>query len=133
MRRASARAAALFCLAFAVFQAALALGAPFGEMVWGGSTRVLPPELRQASAWACVYLVVAAVMMLGRARHWNRGWLRWVFLVANVLVAVQLGLNTIANLLSATPAERYGMGLASLIGCVLAVAALAPEPGKRGV
>jgi hypothetical protein len=126
MRRRCARGAALFCFAFAVFQAALALGAPYGRMVWGGSSDVLPDCLRVASAGACAYLLAAGVMMLGRAGDWGRTWPRWPFLAANILLAVQLALNTAANLAAKTGAERYGMGAGSLLGCLLCVGALWP-------
>jgi hypothetical protein len=124
----SARAAALFCLAFAIFQAALALGAPYGQVVWGGATEVLSPGLRAASAGACVYLLAIGAMMLGRAGDWGRSWPRWTFLAANILLAVQLALNTLANLAAKTGAERYGMGAASALGCVLCVLALIARP-----
>ncbi len=127
MRRLSARGAALFCLAFAAFQAALALGAPFGEVVWGGSTAVLSAGLRAASAGACVYLLAMGALMLGRAGDWGRSWPRWVFLAANTLLAVQLALNTLANLAARTGVEQYGMGAASLLGCLLCLGALWPE------
>jgi len=128
VRRFSARAAALFCLAFAVFQAALALGAPYGQVTWGGATAVLSTGLRAASAGACVFLLAMAGLMLGRAGDWGRTWPRWVFLAANILLAVQLALNTLANLAAKTGAERYGMGAASLVGCLLCVAALIARP-----
>ena len=66
--RAAARGAAVFCLAFAAFQVSLALGAPFGQMAWGGAgPPVLPDTLRAASGGAAVYLVLAAAIMLVRA------------------------------------------------------------------
>lgn len=129
MRRISARAAALFCLAFAIFQAALALGAPYGQVVWGGSTAVLSTGLRAASAGACVYLLAIGAMMLGRAGDWGRTWPRWPFLAVNILLAVQLALNTAANLAAKTGTERYGMGAASALGCLFCLGAL--WPGKR--
>lgn len=131
MRRLGARGVAIFCLAFAAFQVALALGAPFGDIAWGGSSPVLPAAMRAASAGAAVYLVAAAAMMLGRAGDWGRTWPRWPFLAVNILLAVQLGLNTAANLAAKTGAERYGMGAASLVGCLLCVAALWPEGRPR--
>ena len=127
MRRLSARAAAAFCFAFAAFQVALALGAPYGQIAWGGSSAVLPPDLRAASAGACLYLLAMGAMMLGRAGDWARGWPRWPFLAVNILLAIQLALNTAANLAAQTGAERFGMGAASLVGCLLCLAALAPQ------
>jgi hypothetical protein len=126
VRRACARGAAVLCFAFAAFQAALALGAPYGRIVWGGASEVLPGGLRAASAAACVYLLAVGAMMLGRAGDWGRTWPRWPFLAVNILLAVQLALNTAANLAAETAAERYGMGAASLVGCLLCVGALPP-------
>lgn len=107
-------------------QAALALGAPLGEMTWGGSTPVLPDPLRAASAGAAVVLLVFAAAMLGRAGDWGRSWPQGLFLGANIVLAIQLALNTAANLAARTAAERYGMGAATLLGFALCVAALLP-------
>jgi hypothetical protein len=131
MRRLAARGAALFCAGFAVFQAALALGAPFGEVVWGGSSAVLPPALRVASAGAAVYLLAAAAIMEVRAGDWGRGLPALPFLVFNVILAGQLLLNTLANLAAQTGTERYGMGVASAVGCMLCLLALRPAR-RRG-
>lgn len=64
--------------------------------------------------------------MLGRAGDWGRTWPPAVFLVANTALAIQLALNTAANLAARTAAERYGMGAATLLGFALCVAALLP-------
>ena len=127
--RGAARGAAVFCLAFAAFQVALALGAPFGKMAWGGaSPPVLPDSLRAASAGAAVYLVLAAAVMLVRAGDLGARLPRRLFWVFNLVLAVQLALNTLANLAAQGDIERYGMGAASLIGCLLCVAALTAKP-----
>jgi hypothetical protein len=125
----AARGAAAFCAIFAVFQAGLALGAPYGRMAWGGSSPVLPENLRAASAGAAVYLLLAAALMLVRAGDWGRGWPRLPVFAFNVFLALQLALNTAANLVAQTGAERFGMGAASAVGCLLCVAALAPRRG----
>jgi hypothetical protein len=122
----SARGAALFCAGFALFQAALALGAPFGEVVWGGASAVLPARLRWASAGACLYLLFAAAVMEVRAGDWGRDLPKAPFVVFNVILAAQLALNTAANLAAQTLTERYGMGAASAVGCVLCLWALKP-------
>jgi len=121
----AARGAAAFCGAFAVFQATLALGAPLGRMVWGGSSPVLPDNLRAASAGAAVYLLLAGGLMLVRSGDWGRGWPRLPVFAFNVFLALQLALNTAANLAAKSGAERFGMGAASAMGCLLCVAALA--------
>ncbi len=120
----AARGAAAFCAAFAAFQVALALGAPYGQMVWGGSSAVLPANLRAASAGAAAYLLLAGAAMLVRAGDWGRGLPQKLFWGFNAFLALQLGLNTLANLAAKSGAERFGMGAASALGCLLCVAAL---------
>ena len=127
----AARAAAVFCLAFAAFQSALALGAPFDEVVWGGASAVLAPNLRLASAGAAAFLVAMAAVMAVRSGDWGRRLPGWPFWVLNLVLAAQLALNTLANLVSKTPIERYGMGAASALGCMLCVAALFARRGVR--
>lgn len=123
--RAAARGAALFCLAFAAFQVALALGAPYGKVAWGGaSPPVLPDNLRAASAGAVVYLLLAAAAMLVRAGDLGARLPQRPFWWVNLVLAIQLALNTLANLAAQSDAERYGMGAASAVGCLLCLGAL---------
>jgi hypothetical protein len=126
----AARAAAIFCLGFALFQVALALGAPWGEIAWGGSSPVLPPAMRAASAAAAAYLLGAAVLMLARAGDIGRRWPPRVMFGFNIFLALQLALNTAANLASKSAGEQFGMGAASAAGVVLCLAALL-APVKR--
>ena len=126
IQRWAARGAALFCVSFAAFQAALALGAPFGDIAWGGSIAVLPPTLRWASLGAAVYLLLAAALMAVRAGDWGARLPRGPVIAFNVFLAAQLALNTAANLAAKTGAERYGMGAASALGCLLCLGALFP-------
>lgn len=51
----------------AVFQLALALGAPLGRFAWGGAHRVLPARLRGGSLIAIVIYAVIALLALDRA------------------------------------------------------------------
>jgi hypothetical protein len=127
IRRWAARGAAVFCLAFAGFQVALALGAPFGEVAWGGSTPVLAGPMRWASTAAAIYLLVAAGLMAARAGDWGRRLPRWLPLACNIVLALQLALNTLANLAAKSGGERYGMGAASALGCALCLVALWPR------
>jgi hypothetical protein len=53
--------------ALAVFQLALALGAPLGRFAWGGAHRVLPTRLRIGSLVSIVIYAVIAVLALDRA------------------------------------------------------------------
>ena len=52
--------------ALAVFQLALALGAPLGRFAWGGAHRVLPTRLRIGSLVSIVIYAVIAVLALDR-------------------------------------------------------------------
>ena len=124
----AARGAAAFCLAFAGFQVALALGAPFGDIAWGGGAPVLAGPMRWASAGAAVYLVAAAGVMEIRAGDWGRRLPRWLPFAFNIFLALQLALNTLANLAAKSGGERYGMGAASALGCALCVLALVRPP-----
>ena len=126
VRRWAARGAAVFCVGFALFQLALALGAPFGQVAWGGSSAVLPAALRWTSVGAAIYLLVAAAIMEVRAGDWGRALPALPFLIFNVFLATQLFLNTLANLAAQTEGERVGMGAASAVGCGLCLLALKP-------
>ena len=50
----------------AVFQLALALGAPLGRFAWGGQHRVLPGRLRIGSLVSIVIYAITAVLALDR-------------------------------------------------------------------
>ena len=83
------------------FQAALALGAPWGAASWGGGTDgVLPAGLRAASGVAAVlWLLVALVVVRRLLGPVGR---RRVLLV----LAVYLSLGVVLNLASPSPLER---------------------------
>jgi hypothetical protein len=51
----------------AVFQLALALGAPLGRFAWGGQHRVLPAKLRIGSLVSIVIYGMIALLALDRA------------------------------------------------------------------
>jgi hypothetical protein len=131
LRHWAARGAAVFCVGFALFQVALALGAPYGQIAWGGSSAVLPISLRWTSAGAALYLLGAAAIMEVRAGDWGRGLPALPFLIFNIFLAAQLLLNTLANLATQTAGERFGMGTASALGCALCLLALKPAR-RRG-
>lgn len=119
----ASRGAAALCAGFAMFQAALVLGAPLGAMSWGGSSPVLSPPMRAASAAAAVYLLLASAAMLVRSGDWGRALPRAPFRWFNALLALQLALNTLGNLASKSQVERFGMGGASAMGCLLCLIA----------
>jgi len=91
----------------ALFQVAIALGAPVGRASWGGThDGVLPRNLRVASAIAAVVWTLAALVILGRADlgPFSGGFTRWA---AWVLVGV-LALGSVMNAASKSGWERYG-------------------------
>lgn len=93
----------------AVFQAALACGAPLGQFAWGGKSRVLPVKLRIGSIVAIAIYALFAAFALSKVG--------WVMMIENQLV-VQIGLWVItvylmlmilANAVSRSQYERYTM------------------------
>lgn len=57
----------------AIFQAALAFGAPIGHFAWGGAHKVLPQKLRISSAVSIVLYGFFAAIILSRAGLINFG------------------------------------------------------------
>jgi hypothetical protein len=106
-----------------VFQAALALGAPWGAGAWGGRhPGVLPLGHRIASAaaivvYALIGLVVADAAGLIEVFGSIPGWLLWA------LVGF-FGLGTLANLASRSKVERIWAPVSAVLAfCVAIVAA----------
>jgi len=63
----AAIAATIILAALAVFQLALALGAPIGRFAWGGRHEVLPTRFRIGSAVSIVLYAIFAAILLDRA------------------------------------------------------------------
>ena len=128
MRR-SARAAAIGFAALAVFEVALAAGAPLGEAAWGGSDAHLTTGQRVASAATAAFWLTAIAVVRGRdaglaARRYR--WGTWG------LVAL-LGVSALVNVASQSAWENYllapvALVLAGLCG-VVAVNAGSPAAG----
>ena len=104
----------------AVFQVALAFGAPWGDHAYGGraptSNGFLGPRYRVMSAVAVPILLLASWIVLAKAELVSGGG-DWVG-VAIWLVFGYLVLNTAANLASRSKIERYGMGLTSALAAL---------------
>jgi hypothetical protein len=116
--------AALLLAGVAVFQAALALGAPWGEMAYGGRVEtiegVLPARYRASSAFALFVLLFAAWVILARADVVSEGLLSDGFVrAASWVIAGYLVLNTVMNATARTSVERWAMGSATAIAAVL--------------
>lgn len=125
-------AAIIFCVllgALAVFQLALALGAPLGRFAWGGGHERLPTGLRIGSVIAIAIYALLAAIALERA-----GLLR-VFpdpSIASVGIWVALAylaLGIPMNAISRSKPERYTMTplVIALVALVLVIA-LSPPP-----
>lgn len=100
-----------------VFQLLLAAGLPLGRMAWGGTNRILPPNLRIASL---ISAVVVGFAWLAFAQAGGivsgivpDGWLGPVFWAFSGL----FGLSLLANLFGAQGLERaHGVPLTLLCG-----------------
>lgn len=127
-------AAAVLIAAAAAFQLALAMGAPYGEAVFGGNapTRsgVLTAPFRALAVVQAIVLVLIGWVLLARTQNvgipfLGPGSLVWVTWV----VVVFLMLNTVANLAAPHPIERWGAGSVTLAlsGLGLFIALCAPS------
>jgi hypothetical protein len=111
----------------AVFQAALALGAPLGRAAWGGANRVIPPRLRRASAVAAVVWLLAAVLILARAGVLTVSLPSILLVVGAWALVVLSALGALVNLASSSPWERFGWApYAATLAVLSLVVALSP-------
>jgi hypothetical protein len=109
-----------------LFQAALALGAPWGAAAWGGQhPGVLPTRLRIASGVAAVliYPTIIAVV-LASAGLIGDGWLPVDGTVLMWVLAGLLALGALANFASRSPRERIWGPVALAVAICCAVIAL---------
>ena len=121
MIRSAAAMAAIGFVLVAGFQAALALGAPWGRAAWGGAHERLPNALRVASAFAAAFWVVAALVVLARAGF---DWSPIPFSVATWGAWVLFGmllLGAVMNLASRSRLERL---IQTPVAAVLAILCL---------
>ncbi|MBG0510475.1 hypothetical protein I3J13_16970 [Agrobacterium sp. MOPV5] len=90
----------LILLALSLFQIALAAGAPFGRLAWGGAHRVLPVRRRIASASApLIYAFFASfpLQKAGYAHIWPSGWIEPGIWIIACYLAVSAGLNAMSK------------------------------------
>ncbi len=112
--------------AVAVFQVALAFGAPWGEHAYGGRAKTrngqLTPPYRVMSGLAVPILLFASWIVLAKADLVTGGG-DWVN-VAVWFVFGYLVLNTATNFASSSKVERYVIGTATALAavCTLIVA-----------
>ena len=108
---------AVLLLGVAVLQTALALGAPYGGVSWGGRRKgKLPWHLRIASAIAVPLLVGFAYVILARAGVFGVSEAR----VPAFVVAAVLTLNAVGNFASRSFVERWVLGPLAIVVAVCA-------------
>ena len=72
--------------------------------------------------------MLAILVMLARSGDIGRPWMHWSIWMLNFLLTLQLTFNTVANFMSPSPPERWIMGPACAVGCLLCgVSLLAPR------
>ncbi|MCU0452813.1 MAG: hypothetical protein MUE68_04080 [Bacteroidetes bacterium] len=90
----------------ALFQVALAFGAPWGPLAMGGRfPGRLPPAMRMAAVVQMAILVVLAVVVSVRARLWSSEWYD-VSVVAVWVVVAFCAVSSILNLFTPSKPER---------------------------
>jgi hypothetical protein len=103
----------------AIFQAALALGAPLGRAAWGGTQAKLPTRLRIASALAVGLWAFAALIILGRT-GFRESPVHTSFARYGTFVLIGvLALSAIGNVASGSKWERFFWAPLSLILAIL--------------
>jgi hypothetical protein len=121
---AAAVAAYVLLAALAVFQVALAVGAPLGHLAWGGQHRVLPRNLRIGSfVSVLLYALFAFVVFRAAGYATDVGDQRESYPLIWVLTAY-LALGILVNAVSRSRPERFVMTpvVAVLFGCCLVIA-----------
>jgi len=122
----------------AAFQAALAVGVPWGRAAWGGASATLQPDLLFASGVAAVVWLLAAAVVVGLADYWAPAW-NAAFHRATWLLAPMLALGAVVNFASSSAWERFGWGPLALtlaVSCLLLATSRGGGPNhhsaKRG-
>ena len=122
--------AALFAL-LALFQMALALGAPWGAHAYGGRVvqedGTLPAKWRAASGIAAVILVVFGWVMLARGGVVDSSVDETLLTVLAWMVVAYMAINTAMNLSSKDAIEQWLMG--SITGAIVILGAIVAAAG----
>jgi hypothetical protein len=117
-------AAILFCAvlsALAIFQAALAAGAPLGRFAWGGQHVRLPPALRIGSLVAIAIYAVFTILALERAGLVALLPQPDIARIGIWLVAGYSALGVVVNAITRSKPERYTMTPVALLLAGLSV------------
>src|SRR6202162_4234859 len=119
-RIAGAIAAAGF-LVVAGYQVLLALGIAFSGAAGGGAT--LTPTLRLASTVSALVLVLAALIVFGRAGFWGGRLPAAIFRWGTWVLVGGMALSALANFASPSIGERFFLGPSALLLAFLCFAA----------
>ena len=115
--------AAVLFGALAIFQVALALGAPWGAFAYGGRAiqedGTLPITYRLASAVAAVVLVLFAIVILTRAGVIGTAGDSTLVSVLSWVIVAFLVLNTLSNVSAKHWIERFVFGGITVVLAVL--------------
>jgi len=115
--------AAVLFGALALFQVALALGAPWGAFAYGGRAiqedGTLPITYRLASAVAAVVLVLFAIVILTRAGVIGTAGDSTLVSVLSWVIVAFLVLNTLSNVSAKHWIERFVFGGITVVLAVL--------------
>jgi hypothetical protein len=133
--RLAAVLAAIGFTSLAVFQAALAAGAPWGHAAWGGGDAHLSAGQRVASAVAAIIYIAAALIVLGRAEIILRArsnaalyhWGTW-------FLAVAMAIGAVPNFASQSRWENFVFGPLALVLaalCTVVARSAAAGPGRE--
>lgn len=109
MAETAAIVAAALLAALAVFQAALAGGAPLGRFAWGGQHRVLPTGLRIGSAIAILIYLAIALVLLERAEVTSMFDADDAIAVLTWVIVAFFTLGIVMNGISRSRPERFTM------------------------
>jgi hypothetical protein len=118
--------AVVLLVVIAVFQAALALGAPWGEASWGGQNPgVLPRNLRIASGIAAVVVYPLIILLvLAGAGLIDDGWVPVDIAIVMWILAALLTIGAVMNAISRSPRERLWAPVALVVAICCAVIAI---------
>lgn len=105
----------------ALFHLALALGAPWGELVWGGDHAVLPSRLRMGSAISILLYALFAAVALDRTGIINPFPGNGFSTIAMWVIGAYLLLSMMPMLSSRSSLERFITAPAAFVLSILAV------------
>ena len=109
-------------IGLSIFQLLLALGRPYGKMVYGGRQEaVLPRKYRMMSAFSIVIFLMASAFVLVKIEVFKNCPFPVMADIGVWIFALFLALNTIANATSISKSERKFMTPLSAIACLCLV------------